>query len=148
MSLRVDAAEIALPGETEGETLSRLLFDIGGFIKGRPSPVLDAYENCDPKLTPVSTSWAIHPEEVSAPTILHPSPPAARRVIVTRRHGFERMERLPTLGGDGGMIAMPDYTDHESEDWLPEGVDLKTFANNLAKLDPYVVSVRPADPRP
>lgn len=146
MTLRVDTASAALPEETDGEALSRLLFDIAGHVQGLSTPVRVASEHRRaPTATPFS-AWAIHPEEEAAPTAVRPEPPAKRRVIITRRENFERMERLGTLSGDGPMIAMPDYTDHESEDWLPEGMDLKTFANDLARMDPAIVAVRPADP--
>lgn len=146
MTLRVDTASAALPEETHGEALSRLLFDIAGHVQGLSTPVRWASEHRRAPTAPPFSAWAIHPEEERAPTVVIPQPPADRRVIITRRENFERMERLGTLSGDGPMIAMPDYTDHESEDWLPEGMDLKTFANDLARMDPAIVAVRPADP--
>lgn len=152
MSLRVDTASSALPAETDGETLSRLLFEIAGHVQGLSSPVIVGNKVRPNPLAEASLRWTLYPEDRPEPVLLTPDPPENRKVIITRRENFERMERLEILRidgpmtGSGPMIAVPDFTDHESEDWLPEGVDLKTFANNLARMDPAVVGVRPADP--
>lgn len=69
------------------------------------------------------------------------------RVIITTRTTFTRFERLQTLSGPGAMVEVQDFEDRDEEAEVPEGVDLKTFAHDLARIDPTVVAVRPADPR-
>jgi hypothetical protein len=72
--------------------------------------------------------------------------PAPLEVLVTRRTARERYERVLTFGGDGPLVAVPDYEDEEYLETLKPGESLEAALERY-RLDPSVVAIRPAKER-